>query len=83
MEQEQPGSSGVAELYTVAWCPHCAAAREALEWRGIPYVEYDVEQDLAARARLAELTGGAPAVPTLRQPGKPVQVGWEGQACTV
>jgi glutaredoxin 3 len=71
------------ELYTTTWCPHCAAAREDLEWRGIEYVEYDVEQDAEARARLVELTGGAPRVPVLLEAGKPVRIGWEGRACPV
>jgi glutaredoxin 3 len=38
------------ELYTAPNCPHCAAARENLEWRGVEFVEYDVERDAAARA---------------------------------
>lgn len=83
MDREQTGEPAVAELYTTAWCPHCAAAREALEWRGTPFVERDVERDPGARARLAELTGGVPAVPTLVEPGKPAQVGWEGRSCVV
>lgn len=71
------------ELYSTAWCPHCAAAREELEWRGVEYVEYDVERDAEARARLAELTSGAPVVPVLVEAGKPTRVGWEGRACPV
>ena len=39
------------ELYTVTGCPHGAAAREDLEWRGIAFVEYDVAQDAVARVR--------------------------------
>jgi glutaredoxin 3 len=42
------------ELYTVTGCPHGAAAREDLEWRGIAFVEYDVAQDAAARVRRCE-----------------------------
>lgn len=71
------------ELYVTSWCPQCAAARESLEWRGIPFVEYDVERDAGARARLAALTGGVPTVPTLVEPGKPPQVGWQGRGCSV
>jgi glutaredoxin 3 len=45
------------ELYTSSGCPYSAAAREDLEWRGIEFVEYDVDQDAEARARLLQLTG--------------------------
>ena len=36
------------ELYTTAGCPYSATAREDLEWRGIDFVEYDVERDREA-----------------------------------
>ncbi len=71
------------ELYTAAGCPHCAAAREDLEWRGVAFVEYDVEGDPGARERLLRHTGGAAVVPVLVEPGKPAQVGWEGRGCPV
>jgi glutaredoxin 3 len=71
------------ELYTVSWCPHSAAAREELEWRGVDFVEYDVEQDPEARERMIVLTDGARTVPVIVEEGKPVQVGWQGQGCTV
>jgi glutaredoxin 3 len=71
------------ELYTAPNCPHCAAAREDLEWRGVEFVEYDVERDAAARARLREITGGNRMVPVIIEEGKPVQVGWMGQGCYV
>src|SRR5918998_613816 len=53
------------ELYTTAGCPYSAAAREDLEWRGIDFVEYDVEQDREAYERMLELTGGNRTVPVL------------------
>ena len=36
-------------LYVTAGCPYSEAAREDLEWRGVNFVEYDVEKDAAAR----------------------------------
>lgn len=71
------------ELYTSAGCPHCAAARDDLEWRGITYVEYDVDQDQEARERLIELTEGVRTVPVIVEEGKPVQIGWMGHGCAV
>ena len=49
---------GSIELYTTAGCPYSEAAREDLEWRGVDFIEYDVERDEEARGRMLELTGG-------------------------
>src|SRR5215211_2069282 len=37
------------ELYTSSGCPYSAAAREDMEWRGMDFVEYDVEHDRCLR----------------------------------
>jgi glutaredoxin 3 len=71
------------ELYTSSGCPYSAAAREDLEWRGIEFVEYDVDKDAQARARLLQLTGGTRTVPVIVEEGKPVQVGWMGRGCAM
>ena len=71
------------ELYTTVGCPYSEAAREDLEWRGIDFVEYDVEKDEEARRRMLELTGGNRTVPVIFEEGKPVQVGWMGRGCVV
>lgn len=71
------------ELYTAPGCPYSEAAREDLEWRGVEFVEYDVEQDRGARERMLRLTGGKRTVPVIFEEGKPVQVGWMGQGCYI
>jgi glutaredoxin 3 len=71
------------ELYTTAGCPYSEAAREDLEWRGIDFVEYDVEKDPEARGRMLELTDGTRTVPVIFEVGKPVRVGWMGRGCAV
>ena len=71
------------ELYTTVGCPYSEAVREDLEWRGIDFVEYDVEKDQGARARMLELTGGNRTVPVIFEEGKPVQIGWMGRGCAV
>jgi glutaredoxin 3 len=71
------------ELYTTAGCPYSEAAREDLEWRGMDFIEYDVEKDQEARGRMLELTGGNRTVPVIFEEGKPVQVGWMGRGCAV
>jgi glutaredoxin 3 len=71
------------ELYTTAGCPYSEAAREDLEWRGVDFIEYDVERDKKARGRMLELTDGNRTVPVIFEEGKPVQVGWMGRGCAV
>jgi glutaredoxin 3 len=75
--------SGPVELYTTSGCPHSVAAREDLQWRGVEFVEYDVERDPEARARMLPLTGGQRTVPVIVEEGKPVQVGWIGRGCII
>ena len=71
------------ELYTTAGCPYSEAAREDLEWRGVDFIEYDVEWDEEALGQMLELTGGSRTVPVIFEEGKPVQVGWMGRGCAV
>ncbi len=75
--------SNPVELYSTAGCPHCTAAREDLEWRGVEFVEHDVEQDSEARERMLRLTGGTRTVPVIVEEGQPVQVGWMGRGCVI
>jgi len=71
------------ELYTASGCPYSAAAREDLEWRGVDFVEYDVDRDRDAYERMLKLTDGSRTIPVIVERGKPVQVGWMGQGCFV
>ncbi|MDP9457198.1 MAG: glutathione S-transferase N-terminal domain-containing protein [Actinomycetota bacterium] len=71
------------ELYTTFGCPYSEAAREDLEWRGVEFVEFDVERDRAAYERMLELTDGKRTVPVIVEEGKPVRVGWMGRGCGV
>ena len=70
------------ELYGARSCPYTAELRAELEWRGRTFVEYDVEADREALARLRLLTGGN-TVPVLVDDGRPVRVGWNGRGCYV
>ncbi len=71
------------ELYTASGCQYSEAAREDLEWRGVEFVEYDVEKDEEARKRMLEITGGNRTVPVIVEEGKPAQIGWMGQGCFI
>ena len=49
----------------------------------LEYVEYDVETDAGARARLAGLLGTGIMVPVLVEDGRVTQVGVAGRGCYV
>ncbi|MGI8824827.1 MAG: Uxx-star family glutaredoxin-like (seleno)protein [Chloroflexota bacterium] len=71
------------ELYVSPSCEFSASAREDLEWRRVDFVEYDVEADPDALARMLKLTGGTRTVPVIVEEGKPPQIGWMGRGCSV
>jgi glutaredoxin len=71
------------ELFGTARCPHTGEMRDWLEWKRSDFIEYDVEADPAARARMRELAKGQRTVPILVEDGKVVQVGWQGRGCIV
>jgi glutaredoxin 3 len=57
--------------------------RDWLEWKRSEFVEYDVEADAEARARMREVAAGQRTVPILVEDGKVIQVGWQGHGCIV
>jgi glutaredoxin 3 len=57
--------------------------REWLEWNGHEFVEYDVDADAAAMARMTEVSGGQRMVPLLVEGGRVAQLGWQGRGCMV
>jgi mycoredoxin len=71
----------VLELFGTASCPYTAQLREDLTFRRRAYVEYDVDRDTDALARLLQLRGGDRTVPVLVEGGRVVQVGYEGRGC--
>lgn len=71
------------ELFGTKSCPYTQEMREWLEFKGTDFVEYDVEENLAARDRLRSLANGQRKVPMLVEDGKVVQVGWQGHGCIV
>jgi glutaredoxin len=73
----------VLEFFGAASCPYTPEMREWLEWRGCDFLEYDVERDPAAYARMRELSGGQRMIPMLIEDGKVVQCGWQGRGCVI
>ena len=71
------------ELYGSAQCPYTRELRDWLEWTRRDFVEYDVDVDHEANARMRSLNGGGRNVPVLIEDGKVIQVGWQGRSCIV
>jgi glutaredoxin len=70
------------ELYGSASCPFTADMRDWLELSGRDFVEYDVERDAAAQARLKSVSGQR-LVPVLVEDGKVIEIGWRGRGCVI
>lgn len=73
----------VIELFGTRSCQFTTELREDLEWRGLEFVEYDVEADHKALQRMLSLTDGRRTVPVLLEDGKVKQIGWQGRGCVV
>ena len=71
------------ELFGSSSCPYTRELREWLEWKDCEFVEYDVEADGEARARMLALSGGQRTVPLLVEDGNVTQIGWKGRGCVV
>lgn len=53
------------EIYTWQTCPYCIRAKLLLWWKGVNYVEYQIDGDEAARAKMAERSNGKRSVPQI------------------
>ncbi|MDQ6823160.1 MAG: glutathione S-transferase N-terminal domain-containing protein [Candidatus Eremiobacteraeota bacterium] len=71
------------ELYGTQSCPYTSDVRYDLEWKGEAFVEYDVESDASALARMLALTDGNRTVPVLVENGRVKQIGVNGRGCFV
>ncbi len=71
------------ELFGTSSCGATQEMREWLEWRGVEFVEYDVESDADARRRMRQLAAGQRTVPVLVEDGAVTQIGWQGRGCVI
>jgi glutaredoxin 3 len=71
------------ELYGSSQCPYTRELRDWLEWTRKDFVEYDVDADPEASARMRALNSGGRNVPVLIEDGKVIQVGWQGRSCVI
>ena len=58
------------EIYTTTYCPFCTRAKSLLKSKNIAFVEIDVTEDDALRAKMIELSGGRRSVPEIFINGK-------------
>lgn len=71
------------ELFGAARCPYTLEMREWLEFGRRDFLEYDVEADAQARARLRAIAGDVRTVPVLVEDGKVMEIGFRGRGCMV
>ena len=64
-------------IYTKPGCPFCAAAKQDLEERGVPYKEISTRDNPKVTEEIAHLSGGTGVVPILVV-GNEVKVGFGG-----
>lgn len=69
------------ELYGTASCPYTAQLRDELMWRKLEFVEFDVEADEEALARMLRISHGDRLVPLLADGDRIVQAGYDGRGC--
>jgi glutaredoxin len=57
MVSEETREHARAVLYATDWCGYCKATRRFLDQKGIPFREFDIEKDAAARQAYTALGG--------------------------
>ena len=63
-------------IYTKPGCPYCQQAREHYNARGIPFTEYDAQNDKERQREMLAVTGGDPTVPAIVENGSYIGSGW-------
>ena len=63
-------------IYTKPGCPYCAKARDYYNENGVPFTEYDAQNDKARQREMLEYSGGDLVVPCIVDGGEYIQSGW-------
>lgn len=53
------------EIYTWSTCPFCIRAKDLLRRKQVDFVEYSIDGDEAARAKMAQRANGRRSVPQI------------------
>jgi glutaredoxin len=67
------------KIYTKPGCPYCAKAREHYTQRGIPFQEFNAQDNMRFREEMLAISKGDPTVPVIVEDGRLKQIGWEGR----
>ena len=63
-------------LYTKPGCPYCRQAMDHYNEKGIPFIEYDAQNDRARQREMLAFSGGDPTVPCIVENGVYKGSGW-------
>lgn len=63
-------------IYTKPGCPYCQTAREHYDEKGIPFIDYDAQNDLVRQKEMLEYTDGDLTVPAIVENGVYIGSGW-------
>ncbi len=63
-------------IFTKPGCPYCQQARDYYNSLGIPFAEFDAQNDRKRRAEMLSFSNGDPTVPCLVEDGKYKGSGW-------
>lgn len=63
-------------MYVKPGCPYCQKARDHYNAGGIPFVEYDAQNDKARQKEMLAYTGGDLVVPAIVENGVYKGSGW-------
>ena len=58
-------SNTKVEIYTWKFCPFCIRAKALLNEKGVQFIEYSIDGDNDARAKMSERAGGLTTVPQI------------------
>jgi len=53
------------EIYTWTWCPFCIQAKDLLAQKGVEFIEYSIDGDEVARAKMTERSNGRRSLPQI------------------
>jgi glutaredoxin 3 len=53
------------EIYTWSTCPFCIRAKQLLRNKGVDFIEYGIDGDETARAKMAERANGRRSLPQI------------------
>jgi glutaredoxin 3 len=53
------------EIYTWTWCPFCIRAKNLLAQKGVEFIEYIIDGDEVARAKMTSRANGRRSLPQI------------------